>query len=162
MSDVLVYERAPVSFVAGLAKRGHHIVYRANSANPCPGCGRSQWYVGRSIAECGFCATAIPLAQTSGGSARAVPRAKPGADQRRSPRHDANARKLQLLIDGAPTSFAIHNISEGGVMGDNVGDLQPGAQVAVRFDSETVVPAVVKWTKDGHVGLAFTGPGSAR
>ena len=92
----------------------------------------------------------------------AIPRTKPGADQRRFPRHDASARKLQLLIDGAPTSFAIHNISEGGVMGDNVGDLQPGAQVSVRFDGETVVPAIVKWTKDGHIGLAFTGPGSAR
>ena len=29
--SVQVYERASTSFAAGLAKRGHHIVYRANS-----------------------------------------------------------------------------------------------------------------------------------
>ena len=54
MSDVLVYERAPASFAAGLAQRGHHIVYRANAENQCPGCGRSHWYIGRISAECGF------------------------------------------------------------------------------------------------------------
>ena len=62
MSDVLVYERASPSFAAGLAKRGHHIVYRSNEANHCPGCGRSQWYIGRLSAECSFCGTAVPLA----------------------------------------------------------------------------------------------------
>jgi hypothetical protein len=40
MSNVQVYERALDSFAAGLAKRGHHIVYRANESNHCPGCGR--------------------------------------------------------------------------------------------------------------------------
>ena len=50
------------------ARRGYHIVYRANEVNHCPGCGRSHWYVGRFSAECGFCATALPLtmAGTSG------------------------------------------------------------------------------------------------
>jgi hypothetical protein len=27
----------------------------------CPGCGRTHWLVGRSTAECAFCATALPL-----------------------------------------------------------------------------------------------------
>jgi hypothetical protein len=62
MPDVLVYERA-TSFADSLARRGHHIVYRANTSNQCPGCGRSQWYVGRISAECGYCATAVPLAE---------------------------------------------------------------------------------------------------
>ena len=87
MSDVLVYERASASFAAGLAKRGHHIVYRANEANHCPGCGRSQWYIGRVSAECGFCGTAVPLAETSRHeSVPASPRPRnvsPTADQRR-------------------------------------------------------------------------------
>jgi len=65
MADVLVFERAAPSFAAGLAKRGHHIVYRANVSNHCPGCGRSQWYIGRVSAECGFCGTAVPLAEAS-------------------------------------------------------------------------------------------------
>ena len=40
-------------------------------------------------------------------------------------------------------------------MGDNAADLTPGARVHVRFEGGIVVPAVVKWTEDGLVGLAF-------
>jgi uncharacterized protein (DUF983 family) len=32
--------------------------------NRCPACGRSHWYVGRLSAECGFCGTALALADT--------------------------------------------------------------------------------------------------
>jgi hypothetical protein len=50
--------------------RGYHAVYREHQVNHCPGCGRTHWYVGRMTAECGFCATALPLAEGSmtGGS----------------------------------------------------------------------------------------------
>lgn len=41
--------------------RGLSVVYRDEETNHCPGCGRSHWYVGRLLAECGFCGTAIPL-----------------------------------------------------------------------------------------------------
>ncbi len=44
------------------SRRGYHVVYRENEVNHCPGCGRSHWYVGRLSAECGFCGTALPLA----------------------------------------------------------------------------------------------------
>ena len=67
-------------------------------------------------------------------------------------------RKLQLLIDGSPTKFAIHNISEGGVMGNSVSELAAGAKVFVRFEGGILVPAVVKWSEDGLVGLAFVDP----
>ncbi len=50
------------------AKRGYHAVYRENQVNHCPGCGRTHWYVGRTLAECGFCATALPLAESFGQS----------------------------------------------------------------------------------------------
>ena len=43
------------------AVRGYHAVYRPDHINHCPGCGRSHWIVGRMLAECGFCATALPL-----------------------------------------------------------------------------------------------------
>ena len=43
------------------AARGYHAVYRENQVNHCPGCGRTHWYVGRTLAECGFCATALAL-----------------------------------------------------------------------------------------------------
>ena len=162
MSDVLVFERASVSFAAGLAKRGHHIVYRANSANHCPGCGRSQWYIGRVSAECGFCGTAVPLAETGRQEASAPsPRSRnvpATADQRRFPRMSGKGRKLKLLIDGSPRSFALHNISEGGVMGGGVPDLTPGAKVHVRFEGGILVPAMVRWAEDGLVGLAFIDP----
>ena len=70
----------------------------------------------------------------------------------------AKARKLKLLIDGSPTNFAIHNISEGGVMGDHVPNLAPGTKVHVRFEGAILVPAVVKWTENGLMGLAFVEP----
>ena len=162
MSDVLVYERATPSFAAGLAKRGHHIVYRVNESNHCPGCGRSHWIIGRVTAECGFCGTAVPLAETSWQEATAPsPRPRnvtPTADQRRYPRMAAKGRKLKLLIDGSPTNVAIHDISEGGLKGDQVRDLAPGAKVHVRFEGGILVPAVVRWAEDGMVGLAFTNP----
>lgn len=44
------------------SKRGHHVAYRGDGHDRCPGCGRSHWYVGRLSAECAFCTTAIPLA----------------------------------------------------------------------------------------------------
>lgn len=54
--------------------RGYSIVYRENEVNFCPGCGRSHWYIGRLLAECAWCGTAVPLAdvhlQGSGGHSR--------------------------------------------------------------------------------------------
>lgn len=41
--------------------RGFVPVYHAHEVNRCPGCGRSHWLVGRLLAECAFCATALPL-----------------------------------------------------------------------------------------------------
>lgn len=161
MSEVLVYERASPAFAATLAQRGHHIVYRSNSDNHCPGCGRSHWYIGRVSAECGFCGTAIPLAEARRDEPVSSPQrrgAVSAAEQRRHARIPAKDRKLQLLIDGSPTSFALQNISEGGAMGDNVADLAPGARVQVRFEGGILVPAVVKWAEDGLVGLAFVKP----
>ena len=62
------------------AKRGYHAVYRENQVNHCPGCGRTHWYIGRTLAECGFCATALPLSESfhQGDHARVVQRSGPG------------------------------------------------------------------------------------
>ena len=43
------------------AVRGYHVVYREHEVNHCPGCGRTQWLIGRMSAECAFCSTALPL-----------------------------------------------------------------------------------------------------
>lgn len=40
---------------------GFRPLYREGEVNRCPGCGRSQWLVGRASAECAFCATALEL-----------------------------------------------------------------------------------------------------
>ena len=47
------------------AVRGYHAVYREHEVNHCPGCGRTHWLIGRMLAECAFCATALPLAEAS-------------------------------------------------------------------------------------------------
>lgn len=45
-------------------QRGYHAVYRLGETTPCPGCGRVQWLVGRLLAECAVCATALPIEAT--------------------------------------------------------------------------------------------------
>ena len=166
MSNVVLFERTKLDLPATLAQRGHHIVYRANSSNHCPGCGRSQWYVGRVTAECGFCGTAVPLAESqlsrtsahqsshSAGSART----HRSTDTRRFPRVAGEGRSLELLLEGSPKSFALHNISAGGLMGDCPIALQPGTEVCVRFENGVLVQATVKWADAGLIGLAFNPP----
>ncbi len=56
------------------AMRGYHVVYREDKVNHCPGCGRTHWYVGRVSAECGFCSTALPLAEATSRGAGTVSR----------------------------------------------------------------------------------------
>lgn len=51
--------------------RGYHAVYRENAVNHCPGCGRTHWLIGRLLAECGFCGTALPLSESYSRSAAA-------------------------------------------------------------------------------------------
>ena len=63
---------APLGTQFDPAKRGYHAVYRENQVNYCPGCGRTHWFVGRSLAECGFCATALPLSESFGQTATAI------------------------------------------------------------------------------------------
>lgn len=53
------------------AMRGYHAVYRENAVNHCPGCGRTHWLIGRLLAECGFCGTALPLSESYSRSAAA-------------------------------------------------------------------------------------------
>jgi uncharacterized protein (DUF983 family) len=48
--------------------RGYQFLYHRGVVNHCPGCGRTHWYVGRVSAECGFCETAVPLADAVTGA----------------------------------------------------------------------------------------------
>lgn len=39
----------------------YRVHYRPGAQTLCPGCGRSHWIVGRIVAECAFCSTAIEI-----------------------------------------------------------------------------------------------------
>ena len=54
---------APAEYAALLEGRGYVVVYRREASNACPGCGGSNWNIGRVTAECAFCDTAIPIAE---------------------------------------------------------------------------------------------------
>jgi len=59
------------------AVRGYHAVYREDAVNHCPGCGRTHWLIGRMLAECGFCGTALPLSEGRACGAAAIYKARP-------------------------------------------------------------------------------------
>lgn len=61
LNQLLVHARIPQS----PSLRGLRGLYRHGEINHCPGCGRTSWVIGRFSAECGVCATALPLAETA-------------------------------------------------------------------------------------------------
>lgn len=172
MGAVNIYNRERATFAETLPRRGHHVVYRAAEANRCPGCGRSNWHVGRLTAECAFCGAAIALAEADWGtrgraapvaaaSTESVDRTDPGgpslsgSNRRRHERVPVKDRTLQMLIDGSPQSLAVSNLSASGLMGDALAPLEAGAKVQVRFEGGLLVPATVRWSAEGLIGLAF-------
>jgi tRNA(Ile2) C34 agmatinyltransferase TiaS len=55
-----------------MIQRAQNSRYHIGETNHCPGCGRSQWSVGRITAECAFCSTALPLADSSSRTPRLI------------------------------------------------------------------------------------------
>lgn len=56
--------------------RPFSLVYRQDAVNHCPGCTHTNWLIGRRVAECAFCGTALPLrdsASLSSGHRRSTP-----------------------------------------------------------------------------------------
>lgn len=45
--------------------RGFSALYHADVVNHCPACGHTHWHIGRSMAQCAFCETALPLAASA-------------------------------------------------------------------------------------------------
>lgn len=72
--------------------RGFFAVYRTGETNWCPACGRAQWLVGRIMAQCAFCSTALPLDASRGGASNRMPvsRSEP-PDERLSAGEDGEA-----------------------------------------------------------------------
>lgn len=72
--------------------RGLHVIFRRDQINHCPGCGRSNWYHGLSLAECAFCATALPYEES--------PRLGSKAHIHRENRHIQPARRGRFIVNG--------------------------------------------------------------
>lgn len=53
--------RDPIAWL----QKGFSPLYHAGEPNRCPSCGRQHWIVGRMVAECAFCGSALPLEQFS-------------------------------------------------------------------------------------------------
>lgn len=154
-----------------LSARGYQVLFRPNEANHCPGCGRSQWMVGRITAECVFCHTALPLADAhwgdSGGrerkyqpvaGARSFSGSVDWAERRRDERRPGEGRIVHLLVNGSPQAFAIHNISSGGLMIDAPEGLVRARAVELLSADGEAVPATVRWVRGGQVGLELDRP----
>lgn len=54
-----------ISSLTPVAARGFLPLYHQDVVNHCPACGHTHWHVGRAMAECAFCETALPLAAAS-------------------------------------------------------------------------------------------------
>ena len=40
---------------------GYRLSFRFDQITHCPGCTHTHWLVGRSLAECALCGTAVPI-----------------------------------------------------------------------------------------------------
>ena len=133
--------------------------------NQCPGCRRSQWYVGRIIAECGSRSTAIPLTEARHDRSAPAVNVGPcsqvrqvGTEKRRFTQMSGEERRLELITHDSPSTYALRHVSAGGVMGSTGAQLVQGAEVFIRFEFGVLVPPTIKWAEDGMVGLAFSPP----
>jgi hypothetical protein len=159
---------ATTSYKLQLAARGYQILFHADETNRCPGCGKSNWYVGRITAECAVCATAVVIAESAmagfdptGRRAVALhvidgfkPALAP-TEKRREKRTRTRGRTLVLHVDGSPRAFAIDNISSGGVMGEALPEIARAKSLVVELEDGTRLPAELRWSDDAHAGLAF-------
>ncbi len=53
---------ADISAPPSFTRRGFAPLYHGDVINHCPACGHTHWLIGRQVAECAFCETALPLA----------------------------------------------------------------------------------------------------
>ena len=166
------------TFQLDLSARGYQVLFWRGAVNRCPGCGHSQWYIGRVTAECGICGTALPINEAtqaglvpSGRRAIALHvinpehvidpgRAKAGKkagkqERRQSERVDTEGRTIALHIDGSSHAFAIKDLSSGGVQGVALPGIAEASKLIVELEDGTMLPAELKWSDGTFAGLAF-------
>ena len=158
--------KTPDSLGLNLWARGYRVLFHSGETNRCPGCGKSQWLVGRVTAECAVWGTALPLAEAELGgfnpnmqravALRLVARTgRAPVDKRAGERADGEGRVLSLHIDGSVHPFALQNISAGGAMGQAAIDPAGAGSLAVELEDGTLMPAEIKWTDGAVAGMAF-------
>jgi hypothetical protein len=168
------------TFQLDLSARGYQVLFWRGAVNRCPGCGHSQWYIGRVTAECGICGTALPIneatqAGLSPSGRRAIALhvvdsghvADPGLEsaasdpragqkeRRRHPRVETEGRTIALHIDGSSHAFAIKDLSAGGVQGVAIPGISGAGRLIVELEDGTMLPAELKWSDGEFAGLAF-------
>ena len=111
------------SFRLDLSAKGYVVLFRPDEINHCPGCGHSQWFIGRISAECGICGTALPLASesqqspVSGASRKAVAlhvlpedaKRATGDERRSEPRLPARGKTLDAEPAFGPSGGLYEN-----------------------------------------------------
>ena len=172
------------TFQLDLSARGYQVLFWRGAVNRCPGCGHSQWYIGRVTAECGICGTALPINEaTQAGLVPSGRRAvalhvidtghvinpghvidagtaktgtKAGKSERRlDQRIDTEGKIIVLHIDGSSHAFAISDLSTGGVKGVALPGIAEASKLIVELEDGTMLPAELKWSDGAYAGLAF-------
>ncbi len=156
------------SFQLDLSSRGYQVLFWRDQVNHCPGCGRSQWHIGRITAECGLCGTALPInGETQAGfeltghkavALHVIEGGKQAAEvkeQRKAERTPTEGRTIALYIDGTSHAFALQNISAGGLMGEALSGITEASTLIVELENGTRIPAELKWCDGDFAGLAF-------
>jgi hypothetical protein len=163
------------SYQLDLSSRGYQVLFWRDQVNHCPGCGKSQWHVGRLTAECGFCGTALAISADTRASFELTGRRAVALhvlngresdeshwiEKRKHDRIPTDGRTVMLHIDGTKLAFAIHNISNGGVRGESLRGIDEAASLVVELEDGTRIPAELRWSDGEFAGLAFLEPTSA-
>jgi len=158
------------SYPLDLSARGYVVLFRPDQTNNCPGCGHSQWFIGRMSAECGICGTALPFSEAQQSPVRAGKKAvalhlvnegkEPDIlpNRRDGDRVSGENRVLGLHVDGSPHPFKLENISSGGMMGAMVPGIGQARSLVIELEDGTMLPATLKWSNGQCAGLAFISP----
>ena len=169
-----------MTFQLDLSARGYQVLFWRGAVNRCPGCGHSQWYIGRVTAECGICGTALAINEAtqaglvpSGRRAVALHVINSGhaidsgrvidagmaetgkKERRRDQRIDTEGRTIALHIDGSPHAFAITDLSTSGAKVVAIPGIAEATKLVVELEDGTMLPAELKWSNGKFSGLAF-------
>jgi hypothetical protein len=77
------------------------------------------------------------------------------AAQRRSARHQGLVERAAILFRGKPALVRVVNASAGGVTIATAIQPEPGETLGVALESQPPRAGIVRWVRDGEVGIAF-------